>query len=185
MTDHSRAAGTVAKENMNDADLKTGLNAGTGLRPGAVAKSAVVPAAPSARPGMTAATSDESDVRLSIGELAEELGLTTRTIRFYEQKGLISPARKGVARAYGRRDRARMRLILQGKNLGFSLEDIAEYLALYDSDPSQVVQTQLLHTKVTAAIADLETKQNDIERALTDLKDILFQCDEHLKSGQA
>jgi DNA-binding transcriptional MerR regulator len=132
----------------------------------------------------TAGATDEADVRLSIGELADELGLTTRTIRFYEQKGLISPARKGVARAYGRRDRARMRLILQGKNLGFSLEDIAEYLALYDSDPSQVVQTQLLHTKVAAAVADLETKRTDIERALLDLKDILRQCDEHLKSGK-
>jgi DNA-binding transcriptional MerR regulator len=129
------------------------------------------------------AAAPDPEVRLSIGELAEELGLTTRTIRFYEQKGLISPARKGVARAYGRRDRARMRLILQGKNLGFSLEDIAEYLALYDSDPSQVVQTQLLHTKVVAAIADLETKRADIELALADLKDILRQCSEHLKSG--
>jgi DNA-binding transcriptional MerR regulator len=185
MTDNSRAASNVAKDNMDDADLRSGPNVGTGLRSGAVAKSAVVPAVPSARPGTSALMAEDCDVRLSIGELAEELGLTTRTIRFYEQKGLISPARKGVARAYGRRDRARMRLILQGKNLGFSLEDIAEYLALYDSDPSQVVQTQLLHTKVTAAIADLETKQNDIERALTDLKDILFQCDEHLKSGQA
>lgn len=69
----------------------------------------------------------------SIGELARELGITTRTIRFYEQKKLIHPERKGVARVYSRRDRARMHLILRGKNLGFSLEDIAEWLALYDS----------------------------------------------------
>lgn len=144
--------------------------------PPKVAKNAL-PAAPVASIG-------DDGMRLTIGELAADLGLTTRTIRFYEQKGLIAPSRKGVARYYGRRDRARMRLILQGKNLGFSLEDIAEFLSLYDSDPSQVAQARMLRTKVEAAIADLETKRADIERALADLKDICRRCTEHLGSGR-
>jgi DNA-binding transcriptional MerR regulator len=71
---------------------------------------------------------DDANRLFAIGELAAEFGVTTRTIRFYESKGLISPARRGVARAYSRRDRARLKLILRGKNLGFSLEAIAAYL---------------------------------------------------------
>ena len=85
-----------------------------------------------------------ADRLYTIGELAGEFDVTTRTIRFYESKGLISPARRGVARAYSRRDRARLKLILRGKNLGFSLEEIAEYLKLYDADPAQMAQTQML-----------------------------------------
>jgi DNA-binding transcriptional MerR regulator len=147
------------------------------------ARPAVATAASAQAANHTATQSADDDVRLTIGELAAELGLTTRTIRFYEQKGLIAPLRKGVARYYGRRDRARMTLILQGKNLGFSLEDIAEFLALYDSDPSQVAQAKMLRAKVDAAIAELETKRADIERALSDLKDISRRCSEHLSAG--
>ena len=66
----------------------------------------------------------------TIGELAEDLGITTRAIRFYEAKGLIAPARRGVARSYTRRDRARLMLVLRGKNLGFTLDDIRHYLEL-------------------------------------------------------
>ena len=112
------------------------------------------------------------DRRWSIGELATEAGVSTRTIRFYETCGLIAPGRSKGARIYGRRDRARMYLILRGKNLGFSLEDIREYLALYDDDPNQIAQTQLLLQKVETAIAGLESKKVDIERTLSELKSI-------------
>jgi DNA-binding transcriptional MerR regulator len=117
----------------------------------------------------------------TIGELAGEFNVTTRTIRFYESKGLISPARRGVARTYSRRDRARLKLILRGKNLGFSLEDIAEYLKLYDADPAQVAQTQMLLAGVERAIEDLMLKRADLDRTLRELKDIRSQCAEHLK----
>jgi DNA-binding transcriptional MerR regulator len=73
-----------------------------------------------------------------------------------------------------------MMLIMRGKNLGFSLEDVAEYLALYDSDPAQVAQTRLLLAKVDQAIADLMTKRADIERSLKDLKEIRIRCEAHL-----
>ncbi|MFN3868328.1 MAG: MerR family transcriptional regulator [Hyphomicrobiaceae bacterium] len=127
----------------------------------------------------------DADRTFSIGELAHEFDITTRTIRFYEARGLISPQRSGTNRIYSRRDRARLKLILRGKNLGFSLEDIAEYLKLYDVDPSQRAQTELLVGKVDAAIADLEAKRSDIERALRDLTEIRTKCAEFLRAMSA
>jgi DNA-binding transcriptional MerR regulator len=86
-----------------------------------------------------------------------------------------------VARSYSRRDRARLKLILRGKNLGFSLEAIAEYLKLYDADPTQMAQTQMLLTGVESAIEDLQTKRADLDRTLKELRDIRGQCVDHLK----
>jgi DNA-binding transcriptional MerR regulator len=129
-----------------------------------------------ARPRQAAATGLHT-----IGEMAAELGVTTRTIRFYEAKGLIAPERKGVARSYSRRDRARLILILRGKNLGFSLEDIKEYLELYDADPTQTAQVTLLLAKVDALIASLQAKRADIDRTLHELKNIRHQSAEHLR----
>lgn len=120
----------------------------------------------------------------TIGELAEEFDITTRAIRFYEARGLIKPLRIGTNRSYSRRDRARLMLILRGKNLGFSLEDIAEYLDLYDSDPGQLMQTQLLLSKVESHIADLQGKRADLDRTLRELKDIRSKCVEMLKKDR-
>ncbi|HML30249.1 MAG TPA: MerR family DNA-binding transcriptional regulator [Hyphomicrobium sp.] len=120
----------------------------------------------------------------SISALAKEFGITTRTIRFYESRGLISPERIGTTRKYSKRDRARLMLILRGRNLGFTVEDVREYLSLYDSDPGQLAQTQLLLDKVTVAIDHLETKRRDIERSLADLNDIRARCDAHLKARE-
>lgn len=117
----------------------------------------------------------------SISDLSQEFGITTRTIRFYESRGLISPARSGYTRRYTKRDRARLMLILRGRNLGFTVEDVADYLALYDSDPGQIAQTQLLLDKVSAALEDLKTKRRDIDRALADLAEIKARCEAHLK----
>ncbi len=119
---------------------------------------------------------------VSIGDLADEFEITTRTIRFYEARGLLMPERKGANRQYGRRDRARLRLILRGKNLGFTLEDIAEYLSLYDTDPTQVTQTKHLLERIEATIADLVRKRADLDRTLGELKTIRAQCRQHLQS---
>ncbi len=137
------------------------------------------------RPRPDGEMAPKEDHRYTIGELADELGVTTRAIRFYESRGLIAPARKGVARAYTRRDRARLLLILRGKNLGFTLEDIKEYLELYDADPGQLAQAALLKTKVEAHIDQLQKKRADIERTLVELKEILTQCEVHLASGKS
>ena len=128
----------------------------------------------------TQQTETEPNELFTIGQLADEFGVTTRTIRFYESRGLIQPARKGANRAYNRRDRARLKLILRGKNLGFSLEDISEYLTLYDADPSQTAQTELLLSKVEDAISGLNKKRTDLDRTLKELKEIRTRCIEHL-----
>ena len=95
--------------------------------------------------------------------------------------GRCDHARRGVARAYSRRDRGRLKLILRGKNLGFSLEAIGEYLKLYDADPAHIAQTQMLLAGVEGAIDSLQTKRADLDRTLKELKDIRAQCVEHLK----
>jgi DNA-binding transcriptional MerR regulator len=123
----------------------------------------------------------------TINELAAELGLTPRAIRFYEAKGLLSPGRAGdrdgANRVFTRRDRARLLLILRGKRLGFSLAEIREYLDLYDADPSQREQVRLLLGKVAHRIANLEEQRRDLDQALRELHDIEAQCQAAL--GQA
>ncbi|MFQ5546624.1 MAG: MerR family DNA-binding transcriptional regulator, partial [Acidiferrobacterales bacterium] len=78
----------------------------------------------------------------TIGELAQEFDVTTRAIRFYEDQGLLSPTRNGQARIYTARDRVRLKLVLRGKRLGFSLGEVGKMLDLYDADPSEVGQLQ-------------------------------------------
>jgi len=129
--------------------------------------------------------SADPNLRFTIGELADEFGITTRTIRFYEARGLITPERKGANRSYSRRNRARLMLILRGKNLGFTLEDIAEYLALYDADPGQLTQTKMLLAKVETMLEDLAKKRADIDRTLRDLKELRAKCCEYLRGGGA
>lgn len=128
-------------------------------------------------------TAPPPEPEYSISDLAKEFAITTRTIRFYESRGLIAPGRVGQNRRYSRRDRARLMLILRGRNLGFTVEDVGEYLALYDADPGQIAQTKLLLAKVAAAISELETKRDDLERSLADLTDIRARCEAHIKRG--
>jgi DNA-binding transcriptional MerR regulator len=108
----------------------------------------------------------------SIGELASDLGVTPRTIRFYEDKELILPQRAGMARVYTHRERARMILILRGKRLGFSLREIKEFLDLYVVDTTQVEQLQLLAAKVRSRIDTLEQQRQALTQTLVELKDI-------------
>jgi len=123
---------------------------------------------------------DVMDKLLSVTEVAEEFGVTPRTIRFYETKGLISPQRVGSTRAYSYKDRARLKLILRAKRLGFSLTDISAYLELYIIDPTQKEQVQLLLDKVNDRITDLEQQQEDLIVTLEELRDIKRQCTEAL-----
>jgi len=106
----------------------------------------------------------------SIADLAREFGISTRAIRFYESKGLLSPERLGATRVFRRRDRARLILILRGKRLGFSLRDISDYLALYDADRSQ--QVSLLAEKVDERLALLEQQLRDLETTIAELREI-------------
>jgi DNA-binding transcriptional MerR regulator len=117
------------------------------------------------------------DELFSITELAKVLGITPRTIRFYEDRGLVSPRRVGTTRVYSHRDRARMILVLRGKRLGFSLREIKEYLDLYDSEPTQKDQIALLRDKVKSRIAQLEDQRKALDETLSELRDIVHQAD--------
>ena len=112
----------------------------------------------------------------TIGELAQEFEVTTRAIRFYEEQGLLSPARNGQARVYSARDRVRLKLVLRGKRLGFSLGEIGEMLDLYDADPSEVGQLQYFVSKLDERRAQLNQQQQDIQVTLKELDDIEAQC---------
>jgi DNA-binding transcriptional MerR regulator len=113
----------------------------------------------------------------SITELARDLGVTARTIRFYEDKGLIAPRRAGATRVYTQRDRARMVLILRGKRLGFSLRDIKDYLDLYRQDATGAAQLRLLLRGVADRTLRLEQQRAALDEALSELHDIRAQAE--------
>lgn len=119
---------------------------------------------------MTPPDADSSPDLYSIADLAREFGISTRAIRFYESKGLISPERLGATRVFRRRDRARLILILRGKRLGFSLRDISNYLALYDADRGQ--QVNLLVEKVDERLNLLEQQLADLQTTIAELQEI-------------
>ncbi len=117
----------------------------------------------------------------TVPELAENLGVTPRTIRFYEQKGLVAPQRAGTTRIYTRQDRARMLIILRGKRLGFTLKEIADYLDLYGADPTQAEQIKMLLTRVRERIDALEDQRQALDVTLDELRDIEQQSIDALK----
>jgi len=117
----------------------------------------------------------------TVTELAKELGMTARAIRFYEDKGLITPQRAGTTRVYSARDRARMILILRGKRLGFSLSTIKEYLDLYETDITHRAQLELLLASVGKRREQLLAQRQAIDEALSELADITAQTEAALK----
>ncbi len=108
----------------------------------------------------------------TVNQLAEELGVTARAIRFYEAKGLIAPRRAGTTRVFDRRDRARLMLVLRGKRLGFSLASIREFLDLYDADRTQAAQLRLLLDSTRERIRELERQRVDIDQTLRELREV-------------
>ncbi len=105
----------------------------------------------------------------TISDLSSEFAVTTRTLRFYETRGLLDPKRRGQTRLYSRRDRARLKLILQGKRVGFSLNEIKEMLDLYDLKDGQTTQLQVSLKRFKERINDLEAQKQNIEEAINDL----------------
>jgi len=105
----------------------------------------------------------------TISDLSSEFAVTTRTLRFYETRGLLDPKRRGQTRLYSRRDRARLKLILQGKRVGFSLGEIKEMLDLYDLKDGQTTQLQVSLKRFKERINDLQVQKKDIEEAIKDL----------------
>jgi DNA-binding transcriptional MerR regulator len=113
----------------------------------------------------------QDDLR-GINRMAKELGITSRTIRFYEDKGLVEPQRVGTTRIYTKREFARMQLILRGKRLGFSLREIKEFLDLYDVDALHLEQMRLLAGRVSERLAELRHQRAAIEQTIKELEDI-------------
>jgi DNA-binding transcriptional MerR regulator len=125
-------------------------------------------------------TVDTTGQFYSVTQLGQDLGVSARTIRFYETKGLISPRRAGNNRVYTLRDRGRMILILRGKKLGFTLREIKEYLDLYDADPTHAKQLRLLLKAVRSRIVKLEDQRVALDEALAELLEVETQAQDAL-----
>lgn len=127
---------------------------------------------------------DSRQTWFTIGDLAREFDVTLRTLRFYEDKGLLNPKREGLNRIYGRRDRARLKLVLMGKRVGFSLTEIKEILDLYDLKDGQVTQLRVALKKFNEQIGVLEAQKRDCELALDELKKTVESVSTMLKSKE-
>ena len=113
---------------------------------------------------------DTKQSQFTIGDLAREFGVTLRTLRFYEDKGLLNPKREGLNRLYSRRDRARLKLVLMGKRVGFSLVEIKQMLDLYDVKDGQTLQLKVALEKFQSQIDVLEEQKREVETAIEELK---------------
>jgi DNA-binding transcriptional MerR regulator len=112
----------------------------------------------------------------TIGELAAEFDTTLRTIRFYEDRGLLTPERAGKARVFHDRDRVRLQLILRGKRLGFTLDEIAHVLGLYDETPGERGQLEFLIADISKRRSALLEKRRDLDEALAELAALEERC---------
>ncbi|OSQ40833.1 MerR family transcriptional regulator [Thalassospira mesophila] len=116
----------------------------------------------------------------SITDLAREFDVTTRTIRFYEDQGLIAPQRQGQTRIYGQRDRVRLRLIMRGKRLGFALKEIRDLLDLYETDRSEITQLTILINKISERRDTLAKQRDDIDATIEELDLLEENCQQEL-----
>ena len=117
----------------------------------------------------------------SISDLASEFGVTTRTIRFYEEKGLLKPRREGLRRIYSAADRTRLRLILRGKRLGLSLDEGAEIIGMYGTPGNNRRQLEVLIEKIQEKRVALQRQQKDLQAMLEELEQAEAQCRQALE----
>ena len=121
-------------------------------------------------------TQKSSQIKYSISDLSKEFDITTRSIRFYEDQGLIYPTRRGQTRIYNQRDRVRLKLILRGKRLGFSLAETGSLFELYDVDKSSVKQLESMMEIIVQKKNDLKQQLDDINAVLIELNDLEENC---------
>lgn len=124
--------------------------------------------------------SDQNKQDYSIRELAQEFEVTTRTLRFYEEKGLLKPNRQGQTRVYNAADRTRLKLLLRGKRLGLSLEESAQIIGMYDPVGTNSKQILALIAKIKDKRLQLEQQKKDLELTILDLDTAEQRCRESL-----
>ena len=118
----------------------------------------------------------------SISDLAREFDITTRAIRFYEDKGLLAPERRGQTRLYSYADRVKLKLILRGKRLGLSLEESGEIIGMYDPGSTNVPQLERLIGKIQERRQLLQAQKRDIDIMLQELDDAEVRCQQALNA---
>lgn len=121
----------------------------------------------------------------TIREIADEFGITTRTVRHYEELGLVSPERRGTTRVFHRRDRTRLSLVLRGRRLGFPLDEIATIINLYDAPRGRASQLAYVLEQIDERRTDLEQRRRDIDDALAELDGFEQRCREELDAHSA
>ena len=121
-----------------------------------------------------------ADRTWTIAELADEFGVTHRAIRFYEDRGLITPQRQGTRRVFHPRDRVRLELVLRGKRLGFDLTEIRRIVDMYDEAPGATGQLRYLLDQIATRRAELEQRRRDIDTTLIELDAVALRCQEAL-----
>jgi len=123
-----------------------------------------------------------TETTMTIREMCDAYGVTPRTLRFYESKELLFPAREGQKRLFSKRDRARLKLILRGKRFGFSLEEIRQLLDLYHIGDQQHTQMQRTYEIAQERLADMEQHREELTEAIEDLKEQLKWGEKMLQS---
>lgn len=124
-------------------------------------------------PSLAVPSSDESKETWSISDLSVEFGVTARALRFYEDEGLLAPVRNGLARIYGKRDRARLAWVLRARNVGFSLAEIRELVDLYDIGDGRVEQRRVTIERCREKVDKLHRNRADIDAAIDELTDFI------------
>jgi len=128
-------------------------------------------------------TQSDSIIEYSISQLSKEFDITTRSIRHYEDLGLLSPTRRGQTRIYAQADRTRLRLILRGKRLGLSLEDSREIIDMYEPGKANVDQLKKLIDAIQLQRSKLNQQLDDISKLLKDLNHAEADCIDALKTN--
>jgi DNA-binding transcriptional MerR regulator len=128
----------------------------------------------------TNTTNHKNEITYSIGNLAKEFDITTRSIRFYEDQGLLKPTRNGQTRIYTQSERVRLKLILRGKRLGFSLAETGRIFELYDHDKTSATQLKTMMTIVAEKKEALHQQLDDIKIVLIELNNLETSCEETL-----
>lgn len=128
---------------------------------------------------------DQPATTFAISDLAREFGITPRTIRFWEDQGILSPAREGGKRIFARRDRARLKMALRGKRLGLSLAEIKDLIGMYNSTEDETPQLLECLRVMSSRRSALEQQREDIEAMLSEIAQFETLCQEELSRRNA